>query len=136
MKERGAGLLNANQTRRLATGLRLLRHDLAAVAAWPDVARPGEAQAAIRALTARILAAAEALEASFALPAERPIPAGRRLAAVAETWANRLQDLHARGLKAYGRVHPDLPGALDAKLDGLIRLLEELADEGARLPPR
>lgn len=134
MKERGAGLLNANQVRRLGTSLRMLRHDMAAVAAWPEVARPGEAQEAIRALAVRIVPAVEALETSLGLPAERPIPPGRRLAAVAETWATRLEDLHAKGLRPYGRVHPDLAGALDPKLDELIRLLEELAEAAGSLP--
>lgn len=130
------GLLNANQQRRLGTSLRMLRRDVAAVASWPEVARPGEPQAAIRDLVERLVPAVESLEAALGLPAERPIPPGRRLAAVAETWANRLEDLHARGLKPYGKVHPELAGALDAKLDVLIGLLEELADAGARLPPR
>jgi len=132
----GKGLLNANQQRRLATGLRMLRHDVAAVAAWPEVAGPGQAQEAIRALVARIVPAVEALEAALGLPAERPVPAGRRLSAVAEVWASRLEDLHARKLRPYGKVHPDLAAALDGKLDELIGLLEELADAGARLPPR
>jgi len=130
------GLLNANQQRRLGTGLRMLRHDLAAVASWPEVARPGEAQEAIRALVKRLVPAVESLEATLGLPAEREVPAGRRLAAVAEVWANRLEDLHARKLRPYGKVHPDLAGALDAKLDALIALLQELADAAARLPPR
>jgi hypothetical protein len=129
----GRGLLNANQQRRLATSLRMLRDDLAAVAAWPEVARPGEAQAAIRTLVERIVPAVEALETSLGLPAERPLPPGRRLAAVAEVWANRLEDLHARHLRPYGKVHADLAGALDGKLDLLIDLLEELAEAAGRL---
>jgi hypothetical protein len=132
----GKGLVNANQQRRLATGLRMLRHDVGAIASWPELGRTGPAQDAIRALVARIIPAVEALEASLGLPAERPVPPGRRLSAVAEVWANRLADLHARNLRPYGKVHPDLAGALDAKLDELIGLLEELADAGARLPPR
>ena len=130
------GLLNANQQRRLGTGLRMLRHDLAAVASWPEVARAGEAQDAVRTLVARLVPAVEALEASLGLPAERPLPPGRRLAAIAEVWASRLEDLHAKGMRPYGKVHPDLSGVLDAKLDGLIGLLEELADTAAKLPPR
>jgi hypothetical protein len=132
----GRGLLNANQQRRLGTSLRMLRHDVAAVASWPELVRPGEAREAIRALVARLVPAVESLEATLDLPAERPVPAARRLTAVAEVWANRLEDLHARGLRPYGKVHPDLAGVLDAKLDALIVLLEELADAAARLPPR
>ncbi len=129
------GLLNANQQRRLATSLRMLRHEVGAVGSWPEVARPGEAPEAIRALVGRIVPAVEALEASLGLPAERPVPPARRLAAVAEVWANRLEDLHARQLKPYGKVHPELAGALDARLDELIGLLEELADAAGGLPP-
>jgi len=130
------GLVNANQQRRLATGLRMLRHDVGALASWPEVARPGEVAQAIRALAARIGPAVEALEASLGLPAERPVPAGRRVVAVAEVWANRLADLHARNLRAYGKVHPDLAAVLDGRLDELIGLLEELAQAGTRLPSR
>jgi len=130
------GLVNANQQRRLATGLRMLRHDVAALASWPEVERPGEAAQAIRLLAARIGPAVEALEASLGLPAERPVPAGRRVAAVAEVWASRLADLHARSLRAYGKVHPDLAAALDGRLDEIIGLLEELAQAGIRLPSR
>jgi hypothetical protein len=129
-------LLNANQQRRLGTGLRMLRHDLAAVASWPEVARAGEPQQAIRDLVSRLVPAVESLEASLGLPAEWPVPPGRRVGAIAAVWANRLEDLHAKGLRPYGKVHPDLAGVLDAKLDGLIGLLEELADAAARLPPR
>ncbi len=114
----------------------MLRHDVAAVAAWPEVVRPGEVQDAIRALVARIVPAVESLESALGLPAERPLPAGRRLAAVAETWATRLADLHAGKLRPYGRVHPDLAGALDEKLDALTGMLEDLADAATRLPPR
>lgn len=127
-------LLNANQQRRLATGLRMLRHEISAIAAWPEVGRPGEPQQTIRAQAARIIAGVEALEASLGLPAERPVPLGRRLVATAEVWANRLVDLHARALRPYGKVHPELGGALDPKLDELVGLLEELADAGQRLP--
>ena len=132
----GRGLLNANQQRRLGTSLRMLRRDVEAVASWAEVQRAGAAPEAIRALVARIVPAVEALEASLALPAERPVPAARRLASLAEVWVNRLEDLHARHLKPYGKVHPDLAGALDARLDELMALLEGLADAAARLPPR
>lgn len=127
-------LLNANQQRRLATSLRMLRHEIAAIASWPEVGRPGEPQLAIRALAARVVASVEALEASLGLPAERPVPVGRRLVATAAVWANRLVDLHSRALKPYGRVHPELAGALDPKLDELVGLLEKLAEAGQRLP--
>ncbi len=130
----GRGLLNTNQQRRLGTSLRMLRHEVAGVTSWPEVA--GAGGEAVRALTARIVPAVEALEAALALPAEKPVPASRRLAALAEVWMNRLEDLHAKGLKPYGRVHPELAGALDGPLDELIGLLEELVREAGRLPAR
>jgi|GEM_PF-6973458 len=130
------GLVNANQQRRLGTGLRMLRHDVTALASLPEVTQPGEAANTIRALAARIVPAVEALEASLGLPPERPVPAGRRVAAMAEVWANRLADLHARNLRAYGKVHPELAAALDERLDTLVGLLEELAQAGTRLPSR
>lgn len=130
------GLLNANQVRRLATSLRMLRHDVGAVAAWPEVAAGGPEPEAVRALAARIVPAVEAIELELALPAERPVPAARRLSAMAEVWMNRLEDLHARGLRPYGKVHAELAGVLDGPLDELIALLEELAQAAGRLPPR
>jgi hypothetical protein len=55
---------------------------------------------------------------------------------VAEVWATRLEDLHARKLRPYGKVHADLAGALDGRLDELVVMLEELAVAAGRLPPR
>jgi hypothetical protein len=132
----GKGLLNANQQRRLGTSLRLLRQEMAAVEAWPELAHPGEVQEAIRGLVGRIVPAVEELERALGLPAERPLPPGRRLAAVAEVWATRLEDLHARQLRPYGKVHAELAGALDGKLDALVEMLEGLAAAAGRLPSR
>ena len=132
----GRGLLNGNQQRRLATSLRLLRQEMTAVGTWPDLTHAGEVPKTVRDLIARILPAVEALELALGLPAERPVPPGRRLAAVAEVWATRLEDLHARHLRPYGKVHAELAGALDGRLDELVGMLEELADAAGRLPSR
>lgn len=56
------------------------------------------------------------------------------MAAVAEVWAARVDDLRARRLRGYGAVHPDLAARLDPRIDELRRLLEALADAAARLP--
>ncbi len=54
--------------------------------------------------------------------------------AAAAVWANRLANLHARALKPYGQVQPELAGGLAPKLDELVGLLEKLAEAGQRLP--
>jgi len=128
--------LNANQERRLGIGLRMLRQEMAAIASWPEMERAGEPYGEIRGLLERLRAAVASLEASLGLPSERPIPTGRRLAATAEVWATRMVDLHARHLRAYGKVHPELASVLDPRLDELIGLLDALGEAGLRLPPR
>lgn len=114
----------------------MLRQDTEAVASWPELERPGEPYDEIRGLLERLRLAVASLEATLGLPSERPIPAGRRLAAMAEVWATRMVDLHARRLRAYGRVYPELAPVLDPKLDELIGLLDALGEAGLRLPPR
>lgn len=121
-------LLNENQQRRLGTHLRLLTQDLEAIAEVPD--------ARARGLIEQIHAAAEAIRADLALPVDRGPSLKRRVAAVAEVWAARVDDLRARRLRGYGAVHPELPSRLDPRIDELRRLLEALADAAQRLPER
>jgi hypothetical protein len=113
-------LLNENQQRRLGTHLRLLAHDLEALGEVPD--------ARARDLIDQVRTAAEALSVELALPVERGPNLRRRIAAVAEVWATRMDDLRARRLKGYGPVHPELAARLDPRLDQLRRLLEALAE--------
>lgn len=127
-------LLNANQRRRIGTHLRLLKEDLADVASWPEMARPGEPYEAIRERLAALLAAVEELRAALALPADRSVPLRRRVMATAEVWATSAEDIKARRLRGYGSVHPDLGGVLDARVEGLIRQLRALADLADGLP--
>ena len=129
-------LLNANQQRRIATHLRLLREDLEDVGAWPELGRPGEPYDALRAVIARLGEAVATLGRELALPSHEAPPLRRRVQATAEVWASSMEDLKARHLKAYGRVHPDLSQLLDPRVDEIVTLLERLADLSDRLPDR
>ena len=129
-------LLNANQQRRIATHLRMLREDLEDVAAWPELGRPGEPYQALRDVIARLGEAVTALGRALALPTHEAPPLRRRVQATAEVWASSMEDVKARHLKAYGRVHPDLPEMLDPRLDEIVALLQRMADLSDRLPDR
>lgn len=127
-------LLNANQRRRVGTHLRLLREDLAEIAAWPELGREGEPYGSIREVVRGLRGAMESLRVALALPADHPPPLRRRVMATAEVWAISMEDLKARHLAAYGRVHPALGKALDPPLDAIVRQLRHLADLANRLP--
>jgi hypothetical protein len=127
-------LLNANQRRRVATHLRLLMEDLEEIAAWPELARGGEPYGAIREAIRGLRAAIESLRAALTLPPETPPPLRRRVMATAEVWASSMEDLKARHLVAYGRLHPGLGKVLDPPVDSIVRQLERLADLANRLP--
>jgi hypothetical protein len=129
-------LLNPNQQRRVATHLRLLHEDLDDVAAWPELRRPGEPYESLRAAFARLVDEVESLSRLLALPAHDAPPLRRRVMATAEVWASSMEDVKARHLKAYGRVHPDLAATLDPRVDGIVKLLEGMADLADRLPDR
>jgi len=129
-------LLNANQRRRLATHLRMLREDLEEVAGWPEMARPGAPYDGIRDRIAELLGAVEELRAALALPLDRAVPLRRRVMATAEVWATTAEDLKARRLRGYGEVHPDLAGVLDGRVDQIVRQLRAIADLADKLPDR
>jgi hypothetical protein len=129
-------LLNPNQRRRIATHLRLLREDLAEVASWPELARPGEPYAAIRETIAGLLVAVQDLQEALALPVDQGVPLRRRVMATAEVWAISAEDMKARNLGGYGRVHPDLGGVLDGRVDEIARRLRRLAGLASALPER
>ena len=128
--------MNANQQRRVGTHLRMLREDLEDVAGWPELRRPGEPYASLRAVIARLDDAVASLGRALALPAHDAPPLRRRVQATAEVWASGMEDVKARHLKAYGRVHPDLSDALDPRVDEIVRLLQQMADLSGRLPDR
>jgi len=127
-------LLNANQRHRVATHLRLLREDLEEIAAWPELGREGELYNSIRDVVRGLHGAIESLRAALALPADKPPPLRRRVMATAEVWATSMEDLKARRLVAYGRLHPGLSKVLDPPLDDIVRQLQRLADLANRLP--
>ncbi|HTT69371.1 MAG TPA: hypothetical protein VMF70_15210 [Gemmatimonadales bacterium] len=130
------GLLNANQQRRVATHLRLLAEDCADLAGWPELQRPGEPYASLRALIGRLAEAVAALGRSLDLPAHQAPPLRRRVMATAEVWASSMEDVKSRHLKAYGRVHPELGRELDPRVDEIVAMLREVADLADRLPDR
>lgn len=129
-------LLTHNQERRLVTHLRLLLDDLDALAMLPELERAGEPGQEVLALLEDTRATARELRAALGLPEDRGTSAARRIAATAEVWAVRVEDLRARRLHAYGEVHPDLGALLDPRLDRLRLALVALAQAATRLPER
>jgi len=131
-----SSLLNPNQQRRVGTHLRLLGEDLADVAAWPELRRPGEPYEALRALIARLGDAVASTTRALALPAHEAPPLRRRVQAIAEVWASSMEDVKARHLKAYGRVDPGVAVTLDPQVDAIVAQLRRMADLAGRLPDR
>lgn len=127
-------LLNDNQQRRLGTHLRLLISDLERLGESPELGRQAPVFAQVREALTAARHAAEQLQLALALPVDRSPGLRRRVAAVAEVWAARMDDLRARRLAAYGPVHPDLAGRLDPGVETVRRRLEALADVAALLP--
>jgi len=114
----------------------MLREDLEDVAAWRELARPGEPYEALRAVMGRLGEAVETLGRALELPTHDAPPLRRRVQATAEVWASSMEDVKARHLKAYGKVHAELAEALDPRVDEIVRLLQQMADLAARLPDR
>lgn len=129
-----ATLLNDNQQRRLSTHLRLLTEDLDVLLGLPELTRPGEPNARVTALAKESRAAAEDARRVLRLPADHRPSLRRRVGAVAEVWAARMEDLEARRLAAYGPVHPQLAEILDSRLMRLRDLLASLGDAASELP--
>jgi hypothetical protein len=127
-------LLTNNQERRLLTHLRLLLDDLDALATLPELERAGEAGRRVLGLLDETRAAARELRAALGLPENQGTTPARRVAATAEVWAVRVEDLRARRLRGYGEVHPDLGATLDPRLDHLRRALLALAEAATGLP--
>ena len=127
-------LLNDNQQRRLGTHLRLLISDLERLAESPELGRAAPGFAQVREALTAARHGAEQLHLALALPVDRSPGLRRRVAAVAEVWAARMDDLRARRLAAYGPVHPDLADRLDPGVETVRGRLEALADVAALLP--
>lgn len=126
-------MLTDDQQRRLSTHLRLLLDDLDRLEELPGLATAG-AGGQVRRLIGQAREAASAVRAGLDLPPERGPTLRRRVAAAAEVWAVRVEDLRVSRLRAYGDVHPDLAAALDPLLDRLRRVLLALADAAGELP--
>ncbi len=131
MKE---SLLNENQARRIATHLQLMNEQLTALARLPELAREGRPFDAVRALIARVAAASDTLRETLGLGTVAVPDFRRRVSAVAEIWAVRMEDLAAARLKGYGAVHPDLASPLDGGITELTSLLAQLSEAAGRLP--
>lgn len=129
-------LLTHNQERRLVTHLRLLLDDLDALTTLPELARTGEPGRKVLTLLEEARSAARELRSALGLPDDQGTSPRRRVAAMAEVWAVRVEDLRARRLRAYGEVHPDLGATLDPRLDDLRRALVALAEAASGLPGR
>ena len=127
-------LLNENQQRRLGTHLRLLVSDLEVLSESPDLKQDGPAFARARESLAAARWAVEEMRAALALSPDRAPSLRRRIAAVAEVWAARIEDLRARRLKGYGPVHAGLAARLDPLIEEVRRRLEALAAAAAALP--
>jgi hypothetical protein len=127
-------LLNENQQRRLATHLSLLASDLETLAQSAELQATGPAYARVREAIATAREGADRLRDALALPTDRAPSLKRRIAAVAEVWAVRMEDLRARRLKSYGAVHPELAPRLDPRVEEVRRALEALADAAVALP--
>jgi hypothetical protein len=134
-KQADAGrLLNENQRRRVLTHLRLLREDLEDVLRLPPLAPDTPAGREIGDIVGRLEAEIRQIRGTFGLnESEKPL-LRRHVAAIAEVWWARVEDLRARRLKSYGAVDPDLSAALDPHVERLEDLLLELARAAARLP--
>ena len=130
----GVNLLNDNQRRRLGTHLRLLVSDLDTLAESPELRRDSPAFATVRDAIATARRSADELRAALALPLERSPSLARRVGAVAEVWAARIEDLRARRLAGYGPVHSDLAARLDPGVERVRQSLEALAAAAGRLP--
>jgi hypothetical protein len=127
-------LLNDNQQRRLGTHLSLLVSDLEALAESPELQRDAGPYTRVRDALDATRRAAEALRAALALPPDRAPGLQRRVAAVADVWAARMEDLHAHRLTGYGPVHPDLGASLDPGVEEVRRRLEALGAAARGLP--
>ena len=130
-----APLLNEYQSRRITTNLQLMHDDLAALSRSEPMTQEGAAFDTVRALIARINAASDELREALHLGSIEAPDFRRRVAAVAEIWAVRMEDLAARRLTGYGDVHPDLAARLDHRIANLSSLLLQLVDAAAHLPP-
>ena len=122
--------LNPNQRRRIGTHLRLLAEDVEALRAVPAVAGDTNVTPILAALEREV----DRMRADFALPPDWRPSLSRRVAALAEVWMARVEDLRGRRLKGYGSVDPALADRLDPYVDSLRALLRRLADAAQDLP--
>jgi hypothetical protein len=127
-------MLNDNQRRRVGTYLGLLREDLASLRRWSGPVAGTVVGRRIGEVVEQLEAEIETVYRTFGLQSNEPTPLRRRMAAIAEVWRGRVEDLRARQLESHGAVDPDLPAALDPHVDRLEDLLRDLARAAAQIP--
>ena len=120
-------LLNANQTRHVATHVHLLLDDVAQLAQLESTGR-------VRRALRQVEAAAQEMMAQLDLPPSRARGARQHLIAAANVWATRVYELDAKRLAAYGPVHEELAERLNRLVADLRSCLEELGKAALELP--
>jgi hypothetical protein len=127
-------LLNTNQIRHVATHVHLLLDDLAQLGQLPELDQSGEALRKLRTTLNEVETAAQEMVAELDLPQRRARGARQRVIAAANVWANRIYELNAKRLGAYGPVHHDLADRLDRLVTDLRQRLIELGKAALELP--
>ena len=127
-------LLNANQTRHVATHVHLLLDDVAQLAQLPQLDQSGEAYRKLREALEEVETAAQEMVEALDLPQRRARGARQRVIAAANVWATRIYELNAKRLGAYGPVHHELADRLDRLVTDLRRRLLELGEAALALP--
>jgi len=127
-------LLNEDQLRHFTTYLRLLADDLDFLARLDEMKRSGREYEEVRRALVEVRSAVEGMREQLSLPTDRALSLKRRVSAVAEVWAVRVEELRPRQLKGYGQVHPEAGQRLDPLIDRVRRVLEVLANAAASLP--
>ena len=122
--------LNPNQQRRIGTHLRLLSEDVETIGGLPTIAERPEITGILAALHDEI----SGMRREFALPPDWQPSLARKVAALAEVWLARVEDLRGQRLSGYGEVPPPVRARLDPHVDRLRDLLRRLADAAHELP--
>src|SRR5437667_12073748 len=90
--------LNENQLRHFPTYLRLLADDLDFLARLDEMKRSGREYEQARRALVEVRSAVEGVREQLSLPAERGLSLKRRVAAVADVWTVRVEELRPRQL--------------------------------------
>ncbi|GBD32574.1 MAG: hypothetical protein KatS3mg081_2516 [Gemmatimonadales bacterium] len=120
--------LNPDQLRKLKVSLRLLQSDLERLLWGIKLERGAEEDCNLRAAIEETLRAVQRLGQNLAVRTDREVPLAREVAATAEVWIARLEDLKAHRLASYGTLPvTEISRALDPQVEELQRALSALA---------